>query len=74
VTLVLDASLTLASILRDETTEAAQAIMHRVVDEGAHVPSLWRRAIGNSSPRHGRAGWMSSRSDAAGLEFARFPA
>ncbi len=46
-TLVLDASLTLASILRDETTEAAQAIMRRVAEEGAHVPSLWRLEVAN---------------------------
>lgn len=45
--LVLDASLTLASIMRDETTEAAQAAMLRVVQGGAHVPSLWRLEVAN---------------------------
>ena len=56
-TLVLDASLTLASILRDESTEAAQAIMRRVVREGAHVPSLWRLEVANvlrNTVRRGR--------------------
>ena len=45
--LVLDASLTLASIMRDEATEAAQAAMLRVVRGGAHVPSLWRLEVAN---------------------------
>lgn len=55
--LVLDASLTIASILRDETTDAAQAIMRRVVEEGAHVPSLWRLEVANvlrNAVRRGR--------------------
>jgi predicted nucleic acid-binding protein len=57
VTLVLDASLTMASVLRDETTEAAQAIMLRVAVEGAHAPSLWRLEVANvlrNAVRRGR--------------------
>jgi len=57
VTLVLDASLTIASILRDETTDAAQVIMRRVVEESAHVPSLWRLEVANvlrNAVRRGR--------------------
>ena len=46
-TLVLDASLTLASIMRDENTEAAQAAMLRVAHGGACVPSLWRLEVAN---------------------------
>jgi len=57
VTLVLDASLTMASILRDETTDDAQAIMRRVAIEGAHAPSLWRLEVANvlhNAVRRGR--------------------
>ena len=56
-TLVLDASLTVASILPDETSEAAEAIMSRVVQAGAHVPSLWRLEVANvlgNAVRRGR--------------------
>lgn len=55
--LVLDASLTLASIMRDEKTEAAQAAMLQVAQGGAYVPSLWRLEVANvlrSAIRRGR--------------------
>lgn len=46
-TLVLDASMTIAWLFDDERTEAAQAVMMRVVAEGAIVPSLWRLEVAN---------------------------
>jgi predicted nucleic acid-binding protein len=47
VTLVLDASMTIAWLFDEEQTQAAHAVMRRVVDEGAIVPSLWRLEIAN---------------------------
>jgi predicted nucleic acid-binding protein len=47
VTLVLDASMTVAWLFDDERTEAAHAVMRRVVAEGAIVPSLWRLEVAN---------------------------
>lgn len=46
-TLVLDASMTVAWLFDDERTEAAHAVMRRVVIEGAIVPSLWRLEVAN---------------------------
>lgn len=46
-TLVLDASMTIAWLFDDERTEAAHAVMRRVVVEGAMVPSLWRLEVAN---------------------------
>ena len=46
-TLVLDASMTVAWLFDDERTEAAHAVMRRVVAEGAIVPSLWRLEVAN---------------------------
>lgn len=45
--LVLDASMTIARLFDDERTEAAHAVLMRVVSDGAHVPSLWRLEIAN---------------------------
>jgi predicted nucleic acid-binding protein len=47
VTLVLDASMTIAWLFDDEHTEAAHSVMRRVVAEGAIVPSLWRLEVAN---------------------------
>jgi len=57
VTLVLDASMTIAWLFDDGRTEAAHAIMMRVVNDGAIVPSLWRLEIANmlrNAVRRGR--------------------
>ena len=56
-TLVLDASMTVAWLFDDEQTDAAHAVMRRVVAEGAIVPSLWRLEVANvlrNAVRRGR--------------------
>ena len=56
-TLVLDASMTIAWLFDDERTAAAHTVMHRVVAEGAIVPSLWRLEVANvlrNAVRRGR--------------------
>ncbi len=40
--LVLDSSVALAWCFKDERTKASQAVLHRVAEEGAVAPSLWR--------------------------------
>ena len=45
--LVVDASMTVAWLFRDERTETPQAILRRVAAEGAVVPSLWRLEVAN---------------------------
>lgn len=46
--LILDPSLTLAWYFEDERTAAADAVLSRVVDEGAVVPPLWRVEVLNA--------------------------
>lgn len=73
-TLVLDASLTIAALLKDERTEAAQAILHRVSDEGGWVPSLWRLEVANvlrNAVRRGRCDQAFT--DATLKDLAGFP-
>jgi len=56
-TLVLDASMTVAWLFEDERTEAAHEVMAMVVANGAIVPSLWRLEIANilrNAVRRGR--------------------
>jgi predicted nucleic acid-binding protein len=56
-TLVLDASMTIAWLFDDERTEAAHTVLHHVVAEGAIVPSLWRLEVANvlrNAVRRGR--------------------
>ncbi len=56
-TLVFDASMTIAWLFGDERTKAAHAVMRRVVAEGAIVPSLWRLEVANelrNAVRRGR--------------------
>jgi predicted nucleic acid-binding protein len=56
-TLVLDASMTIAWLFEDERTEAAHEVMTMVVTTGAVVPSLWRLEIANilrNAVRRGR--------------------
>lgn len=47
-TVVLDASLTLAWFLEDETTSAIEALFDEVVNSDAVVPPLWRIEVGNA--------------------------
>lgn len=56
-TVVLDASMTIAWLFDDERTDAAHEIMMRVVADGAVVPSLWRLEVANmlrNAVRRGR--------------------
>ncbi|MBO9557633.1 MAG: type II toxin-antitoxin system VapC family toxin [Caulobacter sp.] len=56
-TLVLDASLTLASILHDEVTAQAQDRMREAFGQTVWVPSLWRLEVANvlrNAVRRGR--------------------
>lgn len=56
-TLVLDASMTIAWLFDDDRIEAAHAVIRRVVAEGAIVPSLWRLEVANvlrNAVRRGR--------------------
>lgn len=45
--LVLDASMTIAWLFDDERTDVAHAVMLRVAAEGAIVPCLWRLEVAN---------------------------
>ena len=44
---ILDASMTIAWLFEDEQTEGAHVALQRVVAEGAIVPSLWRLEVAN---------------------------
>ncbi len=44
---VLDASMTLAWLFDDEQTNGTRTVQRRVVAEGAIVPSLWRLEVAN---------------------------
>ena len=46
--LVIDASLTVSWYFEDETTPATEAILDRVADAGATVPTLWRLEVANA--------------------------
>jgi predicted nucleic acid-binding protein len=48
VSLVIDASLTMAWYFDDESTAATDALLDRVTSFGAVVPSLWRLEIANA--------------------------
>jgi predicted nucleic acid-binding protein len=57
VSLVLDASMTIAAIFEDEGNSRAQEVMRQVGREGAFAPSLWRLETANvlrNSVRRGR--------------------
>jgi predicted nucleic acid-binding protein len=57
VSIVVDASMTIAWLFADERTDAAHAVMLRVVSGGAVVPSLWRLEVANvlrNAVRRGR--------------------
>ncbi len=56
-TLVVDASVTLAWIFTEEKTLPVQKILDRLIDEQAFVPAIWRLEIANGlqmSVRRGR--------------------
>lgn len=56
-TLVIDASMTIAWLLTDETTAKAHEILDQVTENGAVVPSLWRLEVANvlrNAVRRGR--------------------
>jgi predicted nucleic acid-binding protein len=46
--MVLDASVALAAVFPETNSEAAEAILARIVDGGALVPALWRLEVGNA--------------------------
>ena len=46
--LVIDASLTVSWYFEDETTPATEAILERVSEAGATVPTLWRLEVANA--------------------------
>jgi len=48
VSLVLDASITLAWTFVDERTVSADRVLDRVLSTGASVPSLWRLEVANA--------------------------
>ncbi|HZK99749.1 MAG TPA: type II toxin-antitoxin system VapC family toxin [Caulobacteraceae bacterium] len=55
--LVLDASMAIAWLFGEVSTEAADQVMRRVATRGAFVPSLWRLEVANvlrSAVRRGR--------------------
>jgi predicted nucleic acid-binding protein len=45
---VIDASLTLTWYFEDEATQAADAVLDRVSEAGAVVPTLWRLEVANA--------------------------
>src|SRR5205807_6984783 len=47
VSLVFDASLTLGWYFEDERTAAVDAVLDRVIEEGAVVPTVWRYEVAN---------------------------
>ncbi len=56
-TIVVDASMAISWLFADERTDAAHAVMLRVVSGGAVVPSLWRLEVANvlrNAVRRGR--------------------
>jgi len=57
VTIVIDASMTIAWLFRDERGDLPQTVLRRVVAEGGVAPSIWRLEVANvmrNSVRRGR--------------------
>jgi predicted nucleic acid-binding protein len=57
VSLVLDASMTIAWLFREERTQLTQNTLRRVAVEGALVPAIWRLEVANvlrNAVRRGR--------------------
>ena len=56
-TIVIDASMTIAWLFRDERGDLPQTVLRRVVAEGGVAPSIWRLEVANvmrNSVRRGR--------------------
>ena len=47
-TLVLDSSVTVAWLFRDEQTDAVRQVLQMVAESGAIVPALWRIEVANA--------------------------
>jgi predicted nucleic acid-binding protein len=60
VSLVLDASVTLAWLYPDETTDAVRDVFDIVVNEGGIVPALWRLEVANGLTHALRRGRITS--------------
>jgi predicted nucleic acid-binding protein len=48
VSLVIDASVTIAWLFRDQRADLARRALRKVVEDGAAVPSLWRLEVANA--------------------------
>ena len=72
--LVLDASATLANIYPDETTPSIEAIFDELIDGDAWVPSLWRMEVANSLAWGVRRGRLTlAKRDLALADLNRLP-
>jgi predicted nucleic acid-binding protein len=72
--LVLDASATLANIYPDETTPSIEAVFDELIDDDAWVPSLWRIEVANSLARGVRRGRLTlAKRDLALADLDRLP-
>jgi predicted nucleic acid-binding protein len=60
VSLVLDASMAMAWLFADETTEATEAIFDEVAVNGAIVPAIWSLEVANGLQKAMRRGRISS--------------
>ena len=72
--LVLDASVALAAVLPEPNSSDAQAILKRVIDDGAVVPTLWCLEVGNTllvAERCARLPLETTRPYSAGLPRCR---
>lgn len=65
---VLDCSIAVAWCFADEATPATDAILERLRDEGAVVPTLWALELGNVLVQGERRGRLSAAEVSARLE------
>ena len=56
--IVIDASMTMAWCFEDEASDDTDAVLDRVGEEGALVPSLWRFEVANVLLVAERRGWL----------------
>lgn len=66
--IVIDCSVSVAWCFEDEASDAADALMLTVRDEGAIVPSLWHLEVANVLLQAGKRGRISQEDAAARLE------
>lgn len=66
--LVIDASITLAWIFESERTDDSEAALSRTVQEGAVVPSLWKLEVANVLQMAVRKGRIDRAARAASLD------